>query len=281
MSHGIQQNGSGGLGTVPAGDVGVAQPQFETGFRVGCDWACDPCSDISVAYTHYDSTTSNLLLAAPGIGGTAASLVFFPGTVTSASTFSSLFANYDIDFETADVAYSVLIEHTDRAALNFSVGARFAHLQQDFSQLAEGSGATGSEHTFTTIGFDGGGLRTGLDGQWQLHKSRVALYGKSFLNVLFGEFNSRYTQFDVTTTTTEASSHWVDNRVLPILETEVGLQWTSCDDHWRIGGGYYTAYWFNTVDTAEFIQAVQNQSFTRVGQTMVFTGLTAHAEFCF
>jgi hypothetical protein len=101
------------------------------------------------------------------------------------------------------------------------------------------------------------------------------------LSVLFGEFDSGYTQFDVTTDTVEAQSHWKDARVLPILETELGLQWTSCNDHWKAGIGYYTAYWFNCVDTAEFIQAVQAQSFTRVGQAIVFTGLVAHGEYDF
>jgi hypothetical protein len=124
-------------------------------------------------------------------------------------------------------------------------------------------------------------LRTGIDGQREFGKSRVVLYGKSFLSCLFGDFTSRYTQFNVTTSTTEATSHWVDARVMPILETEVGLRWVSCDDHWKLGAGYYTAYWFNAVDTAEFIQAVQNQSFTGAAHGIVFTGLVAHAEFDF
>jgi hypothetical protein len=282
MAHGIQQNGVGGLGTAPAGDVGVDQPQFSSGFRVGADWACSTCSDLSVTYTWYDSSTSDLLLAAPGLGGTTASLVLFPNTISAASTFSSLFSTYEIDFQTVDVDYNVLMNRSEYGAWNLTIGARYAHLQQDFAQLGQFAGAVGSVNTSTSIGFDGVGLRTGLDGQWELGRSRVALYGKGMLSVLFGEFNSRYTQADLTAPMTiEANSHWIDSRALPILETEIGLQWTSCKDHWQLGAGYYTAYWFNTVDTAEFIQAVQNQSFTRVGQAMVFTGLTAHAAFRF
>jgi hypothetical protein len=281
MAHGIQQNGVGGLGTAPAGDVGTVQPEFESGFRIGADWACSCCSDVRVTYTWYQSSASDTLLAAPGVGGTAASLVLFPNTVTAASTFDSLMGNYDINFQTVDIDYSFILDRCETSAWNLSVGARYGHLEQDFSQLGIFSGATGSEHTFTTIGFDGVGLRTGIDGQRLFGKSRVALYGKSFLSVLFGEFHSRYTQFDVTTSTTEATSHWLDNRVLPILESEVGLRWTSCDDHWKLGAGYYTAYWFNSVDTAQFVQAVQNQNFANVGHAIVFTGLTAHAEYDF
>ncbi len=281
MAHGIQQNGVGGLGTAPAGDVGTAQPKFEPAFRIGFDWACSCSSDVRFTYTWYQSQTSDFLPAASGIGGTAASLLLFPNTITAASTFDSLFANYNINFQTVDIDYCFELDRCENSQLNLSVGTRYGHLEQDFSQLGVFSGATGSEHTFTTIGFDGVGLRTGIDGERECGKSRVVLYGKSFINVLFGDFTSRYTQFNVTQSTTEATSHWTDARVLPILETEVGLRWISCNDHWKLGAGYYTAYWFNTVDTAEFIQAVQNQSFTGASHAIVFTGLVAHAEFDF
>ncbi len=278
MAHGIQQNGVGGLGTAPAGDVGVAAPQFESAFRVGGELACDTCSGVRVAYTQYNSSTSNFLPAAGGIGGTAASLVLFPNTITAASTFDSLSANYVINFQTADVEYSVLLAGSDVAALNYNIGARYAHLEQGFEQLGEFSGATGEEQTNTTIGFDGGGLRTGFDGAWQLHHCRFALYGKGYLNVLFGGFDSQYRQYDVTTDTVEAFSHWTDHRVMPILEYEAGVQWVNCSGCCRLSAGYYTAFWFNAVDTAEWIQAVQNQSFTNVGNTIAFSGLVAHAE---
>ena len=278
MAHGIQQNGVGGLGTAPAGDVGTAQPQFSSGYRVGADWACCCCSDLSVAYTQYNSSTNNLLDAASGIGGTAASLVLFPNTVTAASTFDSLFASYVINFQTVDIDFSTLLCGNDTAKMDFVIGARYGHLQQNFSQDGEFAGATGSELTTTTIGFDGVGLRSGLTGEWQLGGSRFALYGRGYLNVLFGDFSSNYTQFDVTTDTVEANSHWVDGRVLPILETQVGIEWTSCNDCCRFSAGYETSYWFNAIDTAEFIQAVQSQSFTHASQTIAFTGLAARAE---
>ena len=89
-------------------------------------------------------------------------------------------------------------------------------------------------NTSTSILFDGVGLRTGIEGTRECGKSRVFLYGKCFLDVLFGDFRSQYDQFNLTTATTEASSHWVDGRVMPILETEVGVRWISCDDHWKV-----------------------------------------------
>ncbi len=281
MAHGIQQNGVGGLGTAPDGAVGTCVPQFAPGFRVGANFACDCDSGFSVDYMQYSDSSSNIIFAPAGIGGTTASLVLFPNTVTAASTFDFLSANYDIRFDIADVDYAVNLARNGWANLNYHIGVRYAHLDQGFEQLAEFSGATGEEQTNTDILFDGVGLRTGFDGEWRIHKSRFALYGKGTINVLFGQFSSNYRQYDVTTDTVEALSHWTDSRVVPILEYEAGINWTSCNDHFRVGAGYMTQFWFNAVDTAEFIQAVQNQSFTHVGQTIAFTGLVAHAEFQF
>jgi Legionella pneumophila major outer membrane protein precursor len=278
MAHGVQQNGVGGQGTVTIGDVATAQPGFSSGYRVGAEWACCCCSEIKFTYTQYETGTTSLLDAAGGVGGTAASLVLFPTTVTSADTYSTLFATYNIEFQTADIDYSTLLCGNNVAKMDFVFGARYAHLQQDFTQSAESSGANGSKLTTTTIGFDGVGMRTGLTGQWQLGNTRLALYGRGYLDVLFGDFVSDYTQFNLTTSTTEANAHWVDGRVLPILETEFGLEWTCCSDCCRFSVGYDTSYWFNAIDTGEFIQAVQNESFTHAAQTIAFTGVAARAE---
>jgi len=284
VSHGIQQNGVGGLGTVPAGDVGVATPEFEPAYRVGFRWVpnpCNPCSDLSVTYTNYTSSTTNSLSAAPGIGGTTASLLLDPGTVTSASTFSQLNASYRIDFQLADVAYNVLLRSCDNYAVNFGIGIRYAHMQQDFAQVGLFDGAVGAEDTSTGIRFDGAGLRAGLDGQWRIGDSRFAIYGNANISVIFGEFSSHYTQFNTTTDTIEAQSNWSDDRCVPILDYEVGLKWTSCNDHWMASAGYYTAFWFNEVTTGQFVQAVQGADFTNVSKTMDFTGFTSRLEYRF
>ncbi len=281
VSYGIQQNGVGGLGTAPAGDVGVISPEFDNGYRLGFEWACSCTSGIRATYTSYQTSTHDSLLQAGGIGGTAASLLLHPGTVDAASTFSEIDAAQAIRFRMADIDYSTLINECDSHAVNFNIGVRYAHLENDFTSAGIFSGAEGEEDVFSTIRFDGVGLRTGLDGQWRLGDSRFSAYGWGFINVLFGEFASRYQQFNATTTTVEAASNWSDDRVVPILDYEVGIRWTSCNGHWQIGSGYYTAFWFNTVTTGDFVRAVQSNDFTHVDKTIAFTGLTTRVEFRF
>jgi hypothetical protein len=280
MAHGIQENVSqSGLSTAPAGEVGTLKPEFEPAFRVGFERACcGGCSGIRAAYTQYESNTSDVLFAAPGIGGTASSLVLAPGTVVAGTTFAELDATYGIDFRLADVEYSIMILDAPKGAINWDIGARYGHLTQDFSQLALFAQPLGDRFTSTNITFDGGGLRTGLDGAWECGCSRITLYGKGFVNFLFGEFSSSYSQVNITTTDVQATSHWVDSRVVPVIETEFGVSWTSCRGCLRLSAGYESSYWFNVIDTAEFIQAVQNRVFTNASQTIAFTGVVGRVE---
>jgi hypothetical protein len=287
VSHGFQFNGTnpqGGLGNVPMGDVGVVTPEFGSGFRTGFEYALCCDAGIRATYTEYSTHSSNSLVQPPSTGevqNTVVSLVLNPNTTTAAQTFTELDAAYGIQYRFGDIDYSVMIDRCDCHAVNFDIGVRYAHSQQNFEQVGLFSGARGVEDTTSFIRFDGVGLRSGFDGQWRLGNSRITAYGNAFLNVLFGEFGSRYQQFNVTTTTVEAASNWSDDRCVPILDYEVGLKWTSCNGHWVIGTGYYTAFWFNTVTTPDFIHATQTNDFTHVDRTMAVTGLTTHVEFRF
>jgi hypothetical protein len=164
-------------------------------------------------------------------------------------------------------------------AINYSIGARYGKLNQNFLQIGDFTPPTGTIQTTSAIDFEGVGLRAGFDGEHRLGCSRFAGYGKLFMNVLFGEFQSTYQQLNTTTTEVQAFSTWDDRRVLPLLEYEVGLSWTSRRGHWRASAGYYTAFWFNTITTGQFVQAVQNADFVDVGETIAFNGLVTRLEF--
>ena len=281
FAHAIQQNGAGGAGTVPLGRVGVVDPDYKTGFRTGLTYAIDPCSSITATYSLYQNHATNSLLANGALGDTVRSLVLHPGTTTAASTSTLLSAEYDIDYETFDIDYSRLWSGSEDHALNYDLGVRYAQLNQHFAQLGNFAPAIGSVHTTSNVNFDGIGLRAGVDGRRRIGCGGWATYGRSFLNVLFGEFRSEYSQFNRTTQTTQALSYWNDERVVPVLEYELGLSWTSCcgEGNWRISAGYYTAFWFNIISSAEHVQAVQNAVFTGAHETVAFDGLVTRIEY--
>ena len=75
-----------------------------------------------------------------------------------------------------------------------------------------------------------------------------------------------------------AIAKWDDDRISPILEYEFGVAWTNCCGNMRISAGYMGMHWFNVVTTSTFIDAVQANNYSDVGDTLSFDGLTARAE---
>ena len=68
------------------------------------------------------------------------------------------------------------------------------------------------------------------------------------------------------------------SRIVTILDLEMGIGWTSCSGCFRLTGGYVVSSWLNTVKTADFIRAVQQNNFGGLNGTTTFDGLVARAE---
>ena len=281
VAHAMLQNGVGGPGTTPDGRVGVVDSNYQPGIRVGGFYALDQCSSIGATFTNYQSHATDSLTANPDLGDTIASLVLHPASTNAGSTSSFVTASHDIDFRTVDADYRRLLAGGMRSALNYTIGARYGKLQQDFEQQGSFTPPLGNLQTNTSIKFEGAGLRTGFDGQRQIGNGRLSAYGKGFISVLFGQFNSNFIQQDTTSTIVQANSNWRDERVVPVLEYEVGASWTSCGGRLHVTAGYYTAFWFNTVTTSQYIQAVQTANYVNLGQTIAFDGFVSRLEYRF
>jgi hypothetical protein len=180
-----------------------------------------------------------------------------------------------------DVELNQLLAGGCNNVVNYTVGVRYGNLQQQFTQTGSFAPPAGVIHTATDIHFNGGGLRLGLDGRRRIGCGGLSFYGKGFVNVLFGEFSSSYTQTNTTTSVVQAYSTWDDDRVVPVLEYELGLSWQGCCGRLRLSAGYYTAFWFNAITTPEYVQAVQNANFVNLGDTIAFDGLTTRVEYRF
>src|SRR6202161_813312 len=97
---------------------------------------------------------------------------------------------------------------------------------------------------------------------------------------LAGWFRAAYNQYN-TFFLNQANVVWKDQRIVPILEAELGAGWASCNGRVRITGGYYIGSWFNTVATPLWIVGAQTNNFTNVSQSIVFDGLVTRFEYCF
>jgi hypothetical protein len=276
VAHAQQQNGIGDAGTVPYGDIGTLDIGYNSGVRVGGEVACNPCSGVAFDYTYFSSTSVDHLDAPAINGGAVGSLVHHPGEAITASA-GPVDATYDVDFQLADVVYRHLWMTGRKYVVNYQLGAEFGHLQQDFSQTGIfGGGQSGTVDTSTTISFDGGGLKAGIDGEQRLCGC-FFVYGKATAAALSGQFDSRYRMFNSTTDTLLARSKWEDNRVIGQLDTELGVGWTN--GRWRFSTGYMFSEWTNVVDTSAFVSAVQSNSYGNVRDNITFDGLVTRLEY--
>jgi hypothetical protein len=272
--HAQQQ---GGVGTVPFGQIGVADLHYEPGVRVGGDWAVGDVTSLAAAYTWFESNAHSSV-EAPDVMGAVGSLVHHPGVGVLVSA-GPVDARSVVDFQMADADFRVLLMNDKSFWLNGSAGLRWGRLEQEFGQIGEFSGgSTGLIVTQTDIDFDGGGPKFGVDGGRTIGKRGLSVYARAGLSPLAGQFRSSYAMRNDTTAVQLVQVHWHDDRITTILDYEIGLAWTGPQRRWRFAAGYTAAYWFNAVTTPELIGAVQHGDFADASDTISFDGLTARIE---
>jgi hypothetical protein len=262
---------------IQVGPTAVADPDFSAGFRVGFTYAFDDCSSVSLTYTRFQSSSTD-------ITGTTAplvlrSLVFHPGTANAGADFLDAFANLDVKFDLVDVDYRGVWVADDLWVVNYLVGARYAGLKQDFMGVYSGTGTT--DTLVSNMNFDGAGMRIGLDGMRFARNSGFLVYGKTSASFVAGELRGRYTQSsDVDPIIVDTT--WKAGRVLTILEMELGVGWQSCDSRWRVTCGYMMASWNNAIPQNQWINAVQTNNFAGLSNTLnpiTFDGFNTRLEY--
>lgn len=280
MAYAQQQNGIGGAGTVPFGNIGVVDPEYDLGLRVGGQVRFAPKEAIFGQYTWFESSVDSSLDAPiiPGGGGAVGSLVHHPGAALTASA-GPMTATYDIDFQLADLAYRYYVACTRTGEVSVFAGGRYGTLDQRFGASGIFGGGLGGEiDTTTSIDFKGGGPIAGIQAERLIDTSRFSVYGKGLVGALAGTFNSDYLMFNDSTDQVLAQSIWSDDRIVPMLEYELGVMWTGPQNHLRVAIGYMATYWFNIVSTPVWVDAVQADNYVNVSDTIAFDGAVGRVE---
>lgn len=280
VNHAQQQNGLGGAGTVPFGLIGRVDPDWEPGFRVGGAIRLTDCSSLFVAYSQYESNAVSTLVppVIPGGGGAVGAFVHHPGAAITASV-GPVNATYDVDFQLGDFGLRRIWRAGSNYAVNWSLGGRYGHLEQNFQQLGVYSGGSaGQINTRTNVDFDGGGLRFGLDGERRFGCRGFSVYANVNVAPMLGTVQADYNMQNVTTATQLARATWKDDRFITTLDYEGGLAWTSRKGRVRLSAGYNVAHWFNAVTTDSFINGVRADSYADIDGGLTFTGLVARAQ---
>ncbi len=263
--------------SVPKGTVGVADPDYAPGFRVGAGFALGKSGQegIFVSYSRYESNTDASIDAPTGL--VLRSFAVFPSTLNAAADSLRASARYDIDFHVADADYRKVFCVTDTYRMYWLAGSRFAHLDQD---LRGTFSILGKTTVNSSINFDGFGPRLGLGGEC-LCGHGFYMYGSGVANILFGHFGASYLQRNVFAGT-QARTDIGDDRIVPNLELELGMGWTSPSGCLSLRSGYLVSTYCNTMTTNSLIQGVRASNFTTNGDnfrdTLTFDGFTTRIE---
>ncbi|GAB6185262.1 Lpg1974 family pore-forming outer membrane protein [Thermopirellula anaerolimosa] len=266
---------TGGSVPVQVGRVANADIDYNMGFRFGVGRALDECSSVGASYTFFESHTDDAIeTEAPLV---LRSLVSHPATASAAADFLRGTASNDVDFQLIDADYRHVFRSSCYGSLNWLVGARYAQLEQDFSATYQNNG---TENVATDIRFYGGGIRLGLEGERHAKNSGWLVYGRSAASFVAGDFRARYTQSQ-TFDPAVVDVSWRTGKVVPILDLELGVGWTSPSGRCFFSAGYMVSAWFNAVDADTFIRGVQANNFSDLNDTITFDGLVGRAEIRF
>lgn len=264
-----------GPNPVQVGPTAIADFDYEPGFRVGLNGRLGDCGSIGVTYTFFEAATSGNVEIVPG--SVMHSMVSHPGSDSATHRFLSAEAEYSMDFDLVDVDFHRVFSCGRRHQLSCLLGARYGALDQDFiGRMAINQ----SEVVTTNLGFDGGGIRVGLEAEWYGPKRAWMAYGRGAASFVAGEFRGVYTQ-DHLFGQRVVYTDWRAGRIVTMLDLELGVGWTSPKGCFHLAGGYMVSGWFNAVTTADFINAVQANEFAGLGDSLTFDGFVARAEIRF
>ncbi len=266
-----------GIPTLSLAPAATASIDYHPGFRVGFAKALDECNSVVATFTHWEGEDESSLTA--GLPGLVRSLVSQPAVFTSNEEDDFLQANstYQMIYNLADVDFRWTYSHQNETRLNLLAGIRYASLDQRLD--VGGPTQLDVQNIHSQINFEGGGLRVGFEAQRRTPLGLV-FYGRTTASVVAGTFRCAYTQSSANNGV-EAESGFPADRVVPMLDAELGIGLSLFNDKLRLTSGYSFSGWFNVVRSDEFIGAVQTNNFSGMSNTLTFDGFVSRVELQF
>lgn len=275
--YGVPINGPVAPGVIPiqVGPLGTVDPDNDPGFRVGFTKSICQATSLAATYTSFASQTHSSMNASAPI--VIRSMVIHPSSLNATADWLSARARYDVAFRLANLDYRQILLAGRCWSVTGLAGARYGQLEQVFRSSFSN---IGTETINADVNFDGGGLRLGVEAERHAASCGIFLYGKTHANFVAGKFRGHYFQGN-TFDPVIVDTYWNADRIVSMLDLELGLGWRNTEDCLRISAGYTISAWYNTVTTADFISAVQRNEFGGLSDVTTFDGLAARVELRF
>ena len=277
LIYAIEQTGPGPTDS-PTGPLGISNIGEQVGYRFGFSLASTDCSSVNASYTNWNGSTTSVLDAT----GTNVinSLVAHPSVTTTGAASLQATARQSATFQFADLTLRRVHKASNCGVLNWNAGVRYGNLEQGLSADQTISVATGLTKLTTDIDFNGLGILGGLDGERYSCETGLLLYGRAMGSLLAGNWKADYRQTNQFGGGVIAN-HYEDFRVSPVVDTELGVGWQSCNGRVRFTTGYLFSTWFNAVTNRDYIQSVRNANLLNVDDNLTFSGLTLRTDIRF
>jgi hypothetical protein len=257
---------------VPLGPTQQLDFDFQSGIRYGV-WKTVTPGETWVGFTgtHFAADTSASGPVLP-VGQ-----IFVPTLLVSprplncdlgASTVAE--ADGNIDYDTFDLDYRQLLHHSELVDVTGLVGVRIASLDQSVRAVYDLDIARAASD------LRGAGVRFGLGAARNMGCWRA--YGNTNLSILNTDSDLEYTQTEILSGDNVVDFVQDIDRVVPILDIELGLTRDICRNV-SFTIGYQYSVWWNVVTVPELVSTLQDGDFS--GDTeddITFDGFFARVE---
>jgi len=254
---------------------GVVQFEYNVGYQVGAERALDECNTIGVSYTYFrDGAFDNMSTNTNQIRSLVSQPSTFVSNAVSDSTSAS--ANQTFKMQEGEVDFKWKFFDDKYTRLSLWTGARYLSLDQKFNAAFIGNE---EDDVSTDVRFEGGGFRLGLE-LMETSKAGFSFYSRGSASFFAGSFRSSYVESNPFIGD-EVTTGLKDARIVPVLDLEMGVSWTSPGQHLKLSAGYMVSGYFNMIKTTDLITAVQQNNFNDMSSTITLDGLTGSVEFRF
>lgn len=253
-------------GNPAVGSVGSLDWKANSGIRVGGGIRLSPEGwELGATYTYFHTSADGTLAAPPG-----GSLIATRTNPDDVNAVNSAVAGSSFNYQLLDLDVGRRFQTSSSFSGYLGGGGRVASIDQSFNAFYNGQTAARAAVS-NPINFNGGGLRFGGEGQWNM-LGGFGVFGRAFGSMLVGNNQTSQTETNNAGATLVTALSDQFRKVIPVAELGLGLSWQGQNVRARLG--YEIANWFNLVDTPDF----SNGKYSRRASDLSLDGLSIMFE---
>jgi hypothetical protein len=249
------------------GSVQAVEPGYGWGGRFGLSYDFGSGTEIAGQFTGIKTHDNDTIVRLGGVD--LWGIWLHPNSTIDDNDVTSASESYDFEHYVVDLGVGQSLDIGKHFGLLIDAGLRYANMAQDIKigyRQDITPVANRRVYIFNDNNFSGWGGRVGLGLDWRVGWG-FNVFSSVAGSVLVGDIDLNLTELDwsvgqVNPTIRANIEEDIHNRVVPVIETQVGIGYTyRLGNGWSIGAkaGYEWQNWFNMVTAHRFSDDVDNQ----------------------